>query len=265
VVGEAGGREEGAGSRARDVDRGAGVSNRLEVFEERAGTYRIYWVNDGDQGGCVGEAKPTRKADHASRDYAAAYDAVAASSGRQRDMVGFFFCRSGEATAAKRRRQLRAEERRDPDARMGHQGCGCWVEGAEGVEAVSDWTPNQRRAAAADLCERAAVALRIPLDPEDGRLRIVDDEILKMARIILHAGSDCPPGIAYGSGLRLCRSDRDAIDAAVAAILAGQHPPDSLAGKLDDATRRGDEDGTYIGDGRSEMARAVLEWIGCKL
>jgi hypothetical protein len=143
-----------------------------------------------------------------------------------------------------------------------------------------DWTPDQRRAAAADLCERAAAALRA-----SGGL-IAPDIVIERASAIL--SSDTPNG-DYRAGLEWLDVERAAREAAVAAILAGKHPPDSLAGRIEANKGKAEQDLKAEVEARraicfddeshplhglisSRLARfdgevhalgAVLDWIGC--
>ncbi len=133
---------------------------------------------------------------------------------------------------------------------------------------VSEWTPAQRRAAAADLCERAAAVLRTG--------RAFARVVMVQARCLEQPLSS-PDGDAeadYRSGLEECGVACHDADAAVAAILAGQHPPDSLAARLFSArtlyqeaaaTHRRNHDrasAVSFQEGRASALLTVLQWIG---
>lgn len=125
------------------------------------------------------------------------------------------------------------------------------------------WTPEQRAMAAADLCERAAKMFRADPMTRHGET---------IARWASYLGCDGPEltGHEYRHAMKLAGVNTEDIDAAVAAILAGQHPPSSLPGKvvehIADAARVASIVPTQASraDGQRLALCAVLGWIGAK-
>lgn len=103
---------------------------------------------------------------------------------------------------------------------------------------------------AADLCERAASALRRG-DPSAF-------EALTVAHDLRHGG-----GIherLYRYGLGLLHVEPDDIDVAVAAIARGEHPPTSLPARI--VSIRDSEGGNLIGS--VSAFNDVLTMLGCE-
>jgi hypothetical protein len=108
----------------------------------------------------------------------------------------------------------------------------CGEESSEGSQGVSD-SKEQRSMMAADLWSRAA---KRALEGEhESAMRISD-----RATMLLSNPVDAL--IHYRNGLHIAGSSADDAQAAVAAILAGRHPADSLPGQVlaqrKDAARR---------------------------
>ena len=129
---------------------------------------------------------------------------------------------------------------------------------------MSDWTKEQRAAMAADLLDIAARTLREGGDSfawmlvgiaYDMRLESEDAESL------------------YRYGRECFGALPDDIDAAVAAIARGEHPPDSLPGKLaryhGKAKREAEGvPGSYREhhcEGETKALGHVLDLLGCKV
>ena len=127
----------------------------------------------------------------------------------------------------------------------------------------SEWTEEQRRAAAADLCERAAAALRRG-DPVG-----VDHALVEATELVLEPGQGRQ---AYRFGLRaLRRAALESVaveDAAIAAVEAGKHPPDSLPGKLEAHRASALEEYADLGieaccgDDKATVYEVVMGWVG---
>lgn len=128
-----------------------------------------------------------------------------------------------------------------------------------------DWTPDQRRAAAADLCERAARMLRSG-GAVDEEVSVILDSAAELVEN-RHEDSETD----YRTGLANAEVSSVAADAAVTAILAAQHPPDSLAGRLADYYRKAHNDRATSSTavfacrcaGEINAIERVAEWIGC--
>jgi hypothetical protein len=88
---------------------------------------------------------------------------------------------------------------------------------------VSDWTKEQRSMAAAHLCDLAGVAFR------EGRFL--------SGKIILEEAAGVPyditPDACYRRGLLAAECSPMPVAAAVASILRGEHPVDSLPGRIE--------------------------------
>lgn len=116
---------------------------------------------------------------------------------------------------------------------------------------------------AADLCERAAAALR--------RGDTTAFEALTVAHGLRHGGGI--PERLYRYGLALLHVATDDIEAAVAAILRGEHPPDSLPGRVAEAQRKAEQardvhQGNTLGyrhGGAVDALGGVLALLGCEV
>lgn len=109
---------------------------------------------------------------------------------------------------------------------------------------------TQRAMMAADLCERAAVALREGRDADAA-------EITERVTRIMSGISN--PASHYGNGLFFARGKKADADLAIASIQRGEHPVDSLAGRVskyeDDAETAG-VDAAGLADPDYETGRA---------
>ncbi len=132
------------------------------------------------------------------------------------------------------------------------------------------WSEEQLGAAAADLYERAAAMLR-----KGDRLAALT--VGGCAHHVANGQPECERvyriGVAWSLG-RDASESADTCSAAVAAISAGKHPPDSLPGRLTQVYQDADA-GHYDRDlvahqetgkplGRMNAIAATLEWIGAK-
>ena len=86
---------------------------------------------------------------------------------------------------------------------------------------MSPWTKEQRAIAAAHLCDLAAESLRA----DHGGVGL----LLRAAESVVLGGAS---EVDYREALRDHGASLDDIDAAVAAIARGEHPPDSLPGQV---------------------------------
>jgi hypothetical protein len=132
---------------------------------------------------------------------------------------------------------------------------------------MSDRANAQRAVMAADLAERAALDLRFR---KDGRGIGRAVEALEQARCLVTRSVD--PEADYREGLNACGVPFADIDAAVAAIARGEHPPDSLPGMVaiykghtdrEIPRRPGDTIHVLQFQGESIALGWVLEQLGC--
>jgi hypothetical protein len=130
---------------------------------------------------------------------------------------------------------------------------------------VSAWTKEQRAIAAADLACRGG---REALATHPTKASVA----LRVAAEIVADACDCES--IYRAVLKMLTVTPDDIDAAVAAISRGEHPPDSLPGKVDALRRRAEEEGSRNRDrptqaprdfGREEAFGEVLALLGCEV
>ncbi len=130
---------------------------------------------------------------------------------------------------------------------------------------MTDWTKEQRAMAAAHLCDLAGVANR------EGH-RFTAGQLAEAAAILSH-GESADPSLTYRAALTELSRTTEAIDNAVASILRGEHPADSLPGRVEamykmgkrGAAREGqDQENTqwYLGNVRA--TGDVLEMLGVK-
>lgn len=126
------------------------------------------------------------------------------------------------------------------------------------------WTKEQRTMAAADLFERSSMAHR------EGR----HEDAMKISE----RGTKLVTGITnpashYGNGLFYARSTKDNADLAIASILRGEQPADSLPGRVEayrnKAQREANATSNYnrlsICEGEVKALANVMEILGCKV
>jgi hypothetical protein len=125
-------------------------------------------------------------------------------------------------------------------------------------------TKEQRAAMAAHLCDLAAKALRSG-GPMADTLDLLD-------RAWGTAADSSNVEASYREGLKLTRAAPADIDAAVASIARGEHPPDSLPGRVgiykghadrEIPRREGDRIHVLRFQGESIALGWVLEQLGC--
>lgn len=135
---------------------------------------------------------------------------------------------------------------------------------------MSDWTKEQRAIAAGHLCDLAALDLRFR---KDGRGTGRALEVAEQIRVLLLTQRVDPEG-DYREGLIAAGLSPDGIDDAVAAILRGEHPPDSLPGKVNARVLHAQNAGSMNRDrptqaprdyGRQEAFVEVLTLLGCEV
>ncbi len=128
---------------------------------------------------------------------------------------------------------------------------------------MTTWTDKQRSDMAADLCERVARSIR------EGYSHVTTDEVLRLATELRTTEE---PNRIYARALMICGVwQDDNIRAAVAVILEGKHPPDSLAGRLEAYRGKASREALaqYGGfranycEGEVHAVVSVLDWIGC--
>ncbi len=117
-----------------------------------------------------------------------------------------------------------------------------------------DWTREQRAMAAAHLCDLASRALRLGDYYAEGLLS---------AKSILDNGH---PEALYRFALDCYGVESADIDAAVASILRGEHPADSLPGRVKRLLGNAENDGEDIDvartHGRCDAYADVLDLLG---
>jgi hypothetical protein len=126
---------------------------------------------------------------------------------------------------------------------------------------------KEQRAMMADLCSRAAHVFHCG-----------DDDMLpgagEAARVAANMRNNDDREGRYRCGLKWLQVPSPDIDAAVAAIARGEHPPDSLPGRVKkmhaDAKERADRpnqasEDDYFAMGEESAAAHVLDLLGCKV
>ena len=132
---------------------------------------------------------------------------------------------------------------------------------------MSAWTKEDGRLlqlAAADICERTTHALRANLCQDVTRP-------LGIAIDLIRGVGDCES--EYRRALRICGLAPADIDAAVAAIARGEHPPDSLPGQavayrgrvVREAARILGSYREHHCDGEVKALGHVLSLLGCEV
>jgi hypothetical protein len=119
-------------------------------------------------------------------------------------------------------------------------------------------TKEQRATMAADLAERSALDLRFR---KDGRGIGRAVEALEQARCLVTRSVD--PEADYREGLNAIGVPFDDIDAACAAIARGEHPPDSLPGRVEEMRNEANVSGKLRHQGKRAACQRVLMMLGC--
>lgn len=121
------------------------------------------------------------------------------------------------------------------------------------------WTRERLAMAAAHLCDLAGIALRGGR-VEDGTVAL---NVASMLQDSMRPEDDYREGLAWARG-RLVSDDADYAELAVDSILRGEHPADSLPGRIDGMR----QDAKRSAFDRREVVFAlgtVLEMLGCEV
>ncbi len=125
------------------------------------------------------------------------------------------------------------------------------------------WTKEQRAMMAADLAERAAY-----------KIRANRDGIGALTESVSHVLWGTAPERCYREALGGASLSPADIDAAVAAIARGEHPADSLPGKVermraqaaaDEQACGSSSDDGIIAFGEGLVCKTILELLGCEV
>lgn len=124
-----------------------------------------------------------------------------------------------------------------------------------------NWTREQLAMAAAHLCDLAGIALRGGR-VEDGTVAL---NVASMLQDSMRPEDDYREGLAWARG-RLVSDDADYAELAVSSILRGEHPADSLPGRVAKMRKNAFDCGELnYGGGKQDAYDDVLEMLGCEV